>query len=138
MQIKVADIADLPRAVNVFMELTAGRKFFAFYAKMGAGKTTFITALLKEMGIEDHVSSPTFSIVNEYFSLSYGKVYHFDFYRLEDEMEAYDIGVEEIFEEDAYCFVEWPENIDNLLPENCVNVSIEEVENGCRIIEIEL
>ena len=80
MQIKVGNIADLPRAVKDFMKATGDHKFFAFYAKMGAGKTTFITALLKEMGIEDHVSSPTFSIVNEYFSLSYGKVYHFDFY----------------------------------------------------------
>ncbi|WP_027420643.1 tRNA (adenosine(37)-N6)-threonylcarbamoyltransferase complex ATPase subunit type 1 TsaE [Crocinitomix catalasitica] len=135
MQIRVPQLEDLPEASRIFLEQTKGHKSFAFYGSMGAGKTTFITAVLKEMQIEDHVSSPTFSIVNEYFSLSYGKVYHFDFYRIEDEMEAYDIGVEEIFEEDAYCFIEWPERIDNLLPEKCVNVNIHE-ENGCRIIEI--
>ena len=101
------------------------------------GKTTFINGLLKLMSIEDHVSSPTFSIVNEYFSRDFGKVYHFDFYRIENEMEALDIGVEEIFEENAYCFIEWPEKIDNLIPENCVSVHIE-LDNAVRIIHLDL
>jgi tRNA threonylcarbamoyladenosine biosynthesis protein TsaE len=76
------------------------------------------------MGVEEEGSSPTFSIVNEYFSLNYGKIYHFDFYRIENESEAFDIGVEEIFEEDAFCFVEWPSRIENLLPLDSVIISI--------------
>ena len=91
---------------------------------MGAGKTTFITGLMEYMGVVDHVSSPTFSIVNEYHSDDYGNIYHFDFYRLEDEDEALNIGIEEIFDENAWCFMEWPEKIDNLLPENTVSVYI--------------
>jgi tRNA threonylcarbamoyladenosine biosynthesis protein TsaE len=111
------------------------QKFILLNGEMGAGKTTFTSALLEKMGVEDHGSSPTFSIVNEYFSVNYGKIYHFDFYRIEDEVEAYDIGVEEIFEEDAFCFIEWPQRIQNLLPEKFVSIDIT-IEGLKRTIEL--
>jgi len=112
-------------AKEILAELKSrDKKSVLLNAPMGAGKTTLVTHLMLEMGIDGHATSPTFSIVNEYFSVNYGKIYHFDFYRLEDESEAFDIGVEEIFEEDAYLFIEWPEKIENLLPENSVVITI--------------
>ncbi len=137
MTIKIHNLNQIKQAAKDFINLTEGHHVFAFYGEMGAGKTTFINVLLDEMGIEDHSSSPTFSIVNEYLSPKYGTVYHFDFYRIENEMEALDIGIEEIIYGDDYCFMEWPSKIENLLPENTVNVKIS-VEDECRIIEIEL
>ncbi|NOQ73566.1 MAG: tRNA (adenosine(37)-N6)-threonylcarbamoyltransferase complex ATPase subunit type 1 TsaE [Crocinitomix sp.] len=137
MRFVLSSLEDIKKVAPEFIAALGDRKMVAFYGEMGAGKTTFINGLLALMSIEDHVSSPTFSIVNEYFSRVYGKVYHFDFYRIEDEVEALDIGVEEIFDENAYCFIEWPEKIDNLIPENCVSVHIE-LDNAVRIIHLEL
>ena len=110
-------------------------KKLAFYGKMGAGKTTFSKALCQVLQVQDVVSSPTFSIVNEYLSEQNGKVYHFDFYRLKDEQEAFDMGYEDYFYSDAYCFVEWPEKVESLLPSSFAKVQIQ-VENGERIIKI--
>lgn len=112
-----------------------GKKSVLLDAPMGAGKTTLVTVCMKEMGIEGQASSPTFSIINEYFSVNYGKIYHFDFYRLDDESEAFDLGIEEIFEEDAYLFIEWPEKIENLYPENSVLIKIT-LEGQNRIIQL--
>ncbi|MDG1914946.1 MAG: tRNA (adenosine(37)-N6)-threonylcarbamoyltransferase complex ATPase subunit type 1 TsaE [Crocinitomix sp.] len=137
MKFVLSRLGDIEKVAPQFIAALGDRKMLAFHGEMGAGKTTFINGLLAQMSIEDHVSSPTFSIINEYFSPEYGKVYHFDFYRIEDEMEALDIGVEDIFDEDAYCFIEWPERIDNLIPENCVSVHIE-LDNDVRIIHLEL
>ena len=137
MRFVLKHLSDIEEVAPAFLKALGNHKMIAFYGEMGAGKTTFINGLLSQMSIEDHVSSPTFSIVNEYYSESHGKVYHFDFYRIEDEIEALDIGVEEIFEEDAWCFMEWPEKIDNLIPSNCVSVYIE-IENDARIIKLEL
>jgi tRNA threonylcarbamoyladenosine biosynthesis protein TsaE len=137
MKFELRNLTDIKTVAPAFLKALGNHKMIVFNGEMGAGKTTFINGLLSEMDIEDHVSSPTFSIVNEYYSPSFGKVYHFDFYRIENEMEALDIGVEEIFEEDAWCFMEWPEKIDNLLPENCVEVSIE-IEKDVRIINLAL
>ena len=100
---------------------------------MGVGKTTLIKALSLHLGVTDIVSSPTFSIVNEYQSDKHGKVYHFDFYRIDDEKEAYDIGYEEYFFSDAYCFIEWPEKIPNLIEEDMVQIKMSVVENKRRI-----
>lgn len=137
MKFVLNHLADITQVAPQFIAALEARKTVAFSGEMGAGKTTFIKGLLAYMEIEDYVSSPTFSIVNEYQSIRYGKVYHFDFYRIENETEALDIGVDEIFEEDAYCFMEWPENIHNLLPSNCVSVTIE-IENNKRIIHVDL
>lgn len=117
--------------LNTFKEETV----FAFYAEMGVGKTTFIRYLAKAMGIEDEVSSPTYGFVNEYESPYFGVVHHFDLYRIEDEEEAYDIGIEEYLYGDEKVFIEWAENIDNLLPESCVRVTITKDDRGGRRIE---
>lgn len=114
------------------------RKVFGFDAEMGTGKTTFILALLKAMGIEDVEGSPTYSLVNSYDSNMYGKVYHFDVYRLENEEEAYDIGIEEMLYDGAYCFVEWPEKIKNLLPSNTIWVYLRKNDADERIITVEI
>ena len=91
---------------------------------MGAGKTTFIKAICQYLGVKEHATSPTFSIVNEYVGTE-GKIYHFDFYRLKNETEALDMGYEEYFYSGSYCFVEWPEKIPNLLPDHYIRVSVE-------------
>ena len=110
-------------------------KKLAFYGEMGVGKTTFSKAICEALQVQDVVSSPTFSIVNEYLSEQNGVIFHFDFYRLKDEQEAFDMGYEDYFYSDAYCFVEWPEKVENLLPSSfCQNTN--QVENGERFIKI--
>ena len=139
MKLHVGTLDELPKAVSEFLQFINDRKrkFVVFRGEMGAGKTTFINEVLVQLGVEEAGSSPTFSIVNEYFSVNYGTIYHFDFYRIEDEMEAYDLGVEEIFEEDAYIFIEWPERIENILPSNIVSLSFT-VDEDCRTLELEV
>lgn len=110
------------------------RKIFLFYGSMGVGKTTLIKAVVKELGVSDNVSSPTFSLVNEYRDKDNNPVFHFDFYRIENEAEALDIGIEEYFDTNAFCLVEWPEKIKNLLPLGTVSVQIIEKTNGKRTI----
>jgi tRNA threonylcarbamoyladenosine biosynthesis protein TsaE len=101
-------------------------RLFAFYGRMGSGKTTFIQALCKILGVEDPVTSPTFAIINEYFDHEQRSVFHFDFYRVKSLAEAMDIGYEHYFFSGSYCFIEWPEKITELLPEKCVYIKIEE------------
>jgi tRNA threonylcarbamoyladenosine biosynthesis protein TsaE len=115
---------------------TVKSKSLLFYGEMGAGKTTLIKELCKELGIEDVTSSPTFSLVNEYHTNNSEIVYHFDFYRIEDENEAYDIGIEDYFYADAWCFIEWPQNIENLLPLESTEIHLSVLENGQRNIQI--
>src|SRR5690606_38259479 len=102
---------------------------------MGAGKTTIIKALCKELGVTEHVTSPTFSIVNEYLGLK-GPIYHFDFYRLKNEQEAFDLGYEEYFYSGNYCFVEWPEKIGSLLPDDSFVIEMETDADQRRVIKI--
>lgn len=104
----------------------------AFYGKMGAGKTTLIKALCKELQVIDTVTSPTFSIINEYQTIDGQIVYHFDFYRMEKEEELFDMGVEEYFDRDAYCFIEWPEKAEHILPMDTQIIKIEVNETGER------
>ena len=115
------------------LDYTSNHKKFAFYGEMGVGKTTLIKALSLHLGVIDIVSSPTFSIVNEYQAYGNTKIYHFDFYRIDDEKEAFDIGYEEYFFSDAYCFIEWPEKIPNLIEEDMVQIKMSVVENKRRI-----
>lgn len=129
----VEDIAGLSQLANELLDYARGNKVFAFYGEMGVGKTTFIKAICKAVGVKDNVNSPTFALVNEYRAESGSPVYHFDFYRIENENEALDIGCEEYFYSGNYCFIEWPEKISNLLPEDHVKVHIEVV-NDKRII----
>ena len=119
------NLAQINTIAKQILELTSPHKKFAFYGEMGVGKTTLIKALSLQLGVTDIVSSPTFSIVNEYQADENIKIYHFDFYRIDDEKEAYDIGYEEYFFSDAYCFIEWPEKIPNLIQDMVkINMSI--------------
>lgn len=115
---------DLPRAAKVFLEKKGNNSIVAFYGSMGSGKTTFITALCNELGVKDIVNSPTFTIVNEYRTSDGKAVFHFDFYRINRLSEAMDIGLFEYFDSGGLCFVEWPEMIEELLPEETLKVKI--------------
>lgn len=115
---------ELVKAVQFLQAHLQNQKIFLFYGEMGAGKTTFIKAFCAALGVEDTVSSPTFSIVNEYLSPK-GKIYHFDCYRLKNQTEALDFGIEEYLYSGNYCLIEWPEKIPDLLPENYLRISIE-------------
>ena len=117
------------------LDYTSTHRKFAFYAEMGVGKTTLIKALSLQLGVTDIVSSPTFSIVNEYQSDENIKIYHFDFYRIDDEKEAYDMGYEEYFFSNSYCFIEWPEKIPNLIDKDMVQIKMS-IEGNKRKIEV--
>jgi tRNA threonylcarbamoyladenosine biosynthesis protein TsaE len=123
-EIIVNGIEDLPRAARVFLEKKGGATIVAFYGSMGAGKTTFITALCEALGVKDVVNSPTFTIVNEYRDGRGDSVYHFDFYRINRLSEALDIGLYEYFDSGSLCLIEWPEMIEELLPEETLKVQI--------------
>lgn len=123
-EIIVPNLKYLPCAAEKLLALfNVDKRVFLFDAPMGAGKTTFIKALCRELGVEENVSSPTFSIINEYHS-PIGPIYHFDFYRIKEEQEAYDMGYEEYFYSGNYCFVEWPQKISNILPEDALLIEI--------------
>lgn len=135
MQITVQSENELAQAARTFVQAMDQATVFAFYGKMGAGKTTFIKALCEELGVSDVVNSPTFSIVNEYRSDTTGElVYHFDFYRIEKLDEVYDMGYEDYFYSGALCFIEWPELVEELLPGDAVKVTVTEAEDGSRCI----
>lgn len=123
---------DIKQAAKQFVETMEENTVFAFYGKMGAGKTTFIKAVCEELGVADTVTSPTFAIVNEYEAAGGRPIYHFDFYRIKKVSEAYDMGCEEYFYSGHPCFIEWPELIEEVLPEETVNVTIEALSNGER------
>ncbi|MCB0410384.1 MAG: tRNA (adenosine(37)-N6)-threonylcarbamoyltransferase complex ATPase subunit type 1 TsaE [Flavobacteriales bacterium] len=130
------NVADLETISQQLLVEFGTEKIVLFKGEMGAGKTTLIKYLCKQLGIDDVTSSPTFSIVNEYVSNKEQKVYHFDFYRINDEQEVMDMGYEDYFYGGAYCFIEWPEKIPNLIPEKFVVVTIEVDEYNNRIISI--
>ena len=135
MEIKINSLADMPAAAQAFIEAMDQNTVFAFYGKMGAGKTTFIKAVCEALGVTDVVNSPTFSIVNEYRSHNTGElIYHIDFYRIKKLDEVYDMGYEDYFYSGAVCFIEWPELIEEVLPGDAVKVTIEEQEDGSRVI----
>lgn len=127
-----AELGELDKASRTIIDYCGNEKFLAFYGEMGAGKTTLIQAIGKYLGSDDNISSPTFSLVNEYQinGPNSGLIYHFDFYRIEDLEEVYDIGYEEYFYADDYCLVEWPEKIEVLLPEKFVEIHISRIEDG--------
>lgn len=136
MEIKINSLADINAAAKTFVENMGEGKVFAFYGKMGAGKTTFVKAICECLGVEDVITSPTFAIVNEYTSATTGdSIYHFDFYRIKKLEEVYDMGYEDYFYSGALCFLEWPELIEDLLPEDATKVTIEEEEDGSRVVK---
>lgn len=134
MEIRIKDISGIRLAAKEFIAHMGDRKVFAFYGKMGAGKTTFISAVCEELGVSDVINSPTFAIVNEYLSGSGNPIYHFDFYRIKNIGEALDIGYYDYIDSDNLCFMEWPELIESILPDDTVKVTIEEDVDGSRKI----
>jgi tRNA threonylcarbamoyladenosine biosynthesis protein TsaE len=132
MEIIIKDINDLPRAAKEFIAAMDQDTVFAFRGEMGAGKTTFIKAICEALGVEDSINSPTFAIVNEYRSATAELIYHFDCYRIKKLEEALDFGFEDYMESGALCLIEWPENVEELLPGDTVNVSITVQEDGSR------
>ena len=134
-QIQIAGLEDLDRAAGEFLKAIGDNTLIAFYAPMGAGKTTFTTAVCKALGVqEDAISSPTFAIVNEYRSGNGEPVYHFDFYRIERPEEALDIGLYDYLDSGCLCLMEWPENIEGLLPEETLKVNIQVNADGSRTL----
>ena len=136
VEIEIKDICQLPDVARKLLDTFSDERFFAFFGKMGVGKTTLIKELCAILGVEDNVCSPTFAIVNEYSS-PVSPVYHFDFYRIKTPSEAFDLGYEEYFYSGNYCFTEWTENIEELLPEHYVRVDITE-NNNIRILKAEI
>ncbi len=128
--VRLEDLEDVARNL---LEVHPGARVFAFFGAMGVGKTTFIKSLCRLLRVTDRVSSPSFSIVNEYLGEDGSIVYHFDFYRINKLQEVYDLGYDHYFFSGNYCFIEWPEKMDDLLPEDCIRVDMHE-ENGQRVI----
>ena len=136
MEIKINSIDEIGAAAKEFVAAMGDRTVFAFYGKMGAGKTTFIKAVCEELGVEDVINSPTFAIVNEYVDGNGSPVYHFDFYRVKNMQEVMDMGYEDYVYSGNVCFMEWPELIENLLPDDAVKVVIEEETDGSRTVKL--
>ena len=135
--IQIPSLEDIHESARSFITQMDDHTIFAFYGKMGSGKTTFIKALCEELGVEDVVTSPTFAIVNEYRSATTAElIYHFDFYRIKKLEEVYDMGYEDYFYSGSLCLIEWPELIEDLLPEDAVKVYIEEQDDGGRVLKI--
>jgi tRNA threonylcarbamoyladenosine biosynthesis protein TsaE len=136
--IEIASLDELSAAAGKFTALTRGFKKFAFYGSMGSGKTTLIKAICKKLGAVDTVTSPTFSLVNEYRTPAGESLYHFDLYRINSVIELFDLGYEEYFFGDSYLFVEWAEKAESLMPEGCVKVYLEEKGSTARQVHIAL
>ena len=150
MEIEIKSLDQIREAARQFISQIGDHRVFAFYGNMGAGKTTFIKAICEELGVNDVVTSPTFAIVNEYtcdtsltshlsplpsHSLPLpSKIFHFDFYRIKKLEEVYDMGYEDYFYSDGLCFIEWPELIDEVLPDDAVKVTIKENADGTRTV----
>lgn len=125
MNFTINHLTELSGAAKALLNFAGDQKLFIFEGEMGAGKTTFIKTFCEELGVEETVSSPTFSIVNEYIAAGDQVIYHFDFYRIKNLQEAYDIGYEEYFYSGHICLIEWPERVAELLPEHYVKIEIE-------------
>jgi len=135
--ITISSLDTIQESAKEFVRQMGDDTVFAFYGKMGAGKTTFIKALCKELGVEDEVNSPTFAIINEYRSQTTAElIYHFDFYRIKKLEEVYDLGYEDYFYSGALCFIEWPELVEELLPLDAKKVTITENGDGTRTITV--
>lgn len=137
MQITISTESDLPRAAREFISAMGKHRIFAFTGDMGAGKTTFISALCRELGVSEEPSSPTFAIVNDYATLQGDSIYHFDFYRVDSPAEVADMGAEDYFYSGALCFIEWPEVARKFLPTDTVEVTVtSDATTGIRTIKL--
>ena len=133
MRLTIDNIDNIRQAAREFVNNIGDSHVIAFYGKMGAGKTTFIKAICEELGVEDVITSPTFAIVNEYTAAN-GPIYHFDFYRIKTLEEVYDMGYEDYFFSGALCLMEWPELIEDILPDDTLRVTITENADGTRTV----
>jgi len=133
MEIKIQNLDSIREAAREFIGHMGEARVFAFYGSMGAGKTTFVKAICEELGVEEVITSPTFAIVNEYEAKN-SRIFHFDFYRIKKLEEVYDMGYEDYFYSGDLCMIEWPELIEELLPEDAVKVCITEQEDGSRLV----
>ncbi len=131
---KVKSVEELKGVARELIQQYPDERVFAFYGKMGAGKTTFIQSICRALGSEDNITSPTFALINEYMSAGMNSIFHFDFYRIKDIEEAFDLGYEDYIYSGNYCLIEWPEMIESLLPENIVEVRIEAQDDDTRLI----
>ena len=136
-QLQIPKLSALQDSAKLLLGNFPEDRVFAFYGTMGAGKTTLIKALCRALGSNDNITSPTFALINEYSTGQQSIIYHFDFYRIKKLEEAYDLGYEDYIYSGNYCFIEWPEMIEFLLPEGIVEVRIKETENGARLVEAE-
>ena len=134
-KITISSLQELDNAAARFLELAGGNTVIAFSGELGAGKTTFIQAICRNLGIEVEVNSPTFSLVNEYFTPEGNSIFHFDLYRIETPEELFDMGYEEYFYSGSLCLIEWPEKAKELIPENALWVKIEIGENEARQLQ---
>ena len=144
MEIRIENLDNIRAAAREFIQHMGEARVFAFYGKMGAGKTTFVKAICEELGVEDVITSPTFAIINEYSidnhdiqrsTFNVQRIYHFDFYRIKKLEEVFDMGYEDYFYSGALCFIEWPELIEEILPDDAVRVSIIEQQDGSRLVK---
>lgn len=137
LEIKIKSLDGIADAARQFVDAMGENKVFAMFGPMGVGKTTFIKAVCEVLGVQDTITSPTFAIVNEYRTDSGEQIFHFDFYRIRKVEEAYDMGYEDYIYSGAVCFLEWPELIEELLPDDAVRVTLTEEEDGTRTITIQ-
>ena len=137
MEIKIKNLETIHESAKEFIKNIGDKKVFAFYGKMGAGKTTFTKAICEVLGVKDVITSPTFAIVNEYTDGNGNPIYHFDFYRIKKLEEVYDMGYEDYFYSGNLCLLEWPELIEEILPENAIKGKIEEQQDGSRLVTLE-
>ncbi|MBR2424381.1 MAG: tRNA (adenosine(37)-N6)-threonylcarbamoyltransferase complex ATPase subunit type 1 TsaE [Tidjanibacter sp.] len=136
-EINVNGLGDLPDAAEEILAALDGRNVVALYGPMGAGKTTLVREICARLGSEDTVTSPTFALINRYNSAEGDAIFHFDFYRIERQEEAFDMGYEEYFYSDGLCLVEWPEKVEELLPDDVMKVTITPTSNTRRVITID-
>jgi len=135
MQLNLTSLKQLPDVAKEFLKLTYGKKQFAFYGNMGVGKTTFIKEICHQLGVIQVVTSPTFALINEYNTSDNQLVYHFDFYRINKVEELFDFGYEDYLFSSNYCFIEWPEKAEGILPDHLLKITLTEKSDGSRIIE---
>ena len=138
VSVKITNLSEIRPAARKFLAVVKGKKIFAFYGAMGAGKTTFIKAICEELGSLDSVTSPTFTIVNEYITSNHDLLFHFDFYRIKTAEELFDFGFEEYISSGKYCFMEWPEKAEEALPPDTIVVRINVDPDSVRNIIIEI
>ncbi|MBO7161000.1 MAG: tRNA (adenosine(37)-N6)-threonylcarbamoyltransferase complex ATPase subunit type 1 TsaE [Paludibacteraceae bacterium] len=137
-QIHIPNTQSLPQAAAAFLQTIGNAKLLAFYGAMGVGKTTFVKALCEAMGVQDVVNSPTFAIVNEYTDAQGEAVYHFDFYRIKKQAELFDLGFDNYLDSGCFCLMEWPELVEELLPDETLRIHLVEQADGSRLLTFDL